>query len=93
LSPPNKDDDPSVVGPHLHSFKEIVFIGSGFGSHVADGEEIRAGPGRLAVMAPGMMHNPAGLQGASFWVMILNTQVLDADGWAGATGWERRRSR
>lgn len=72
------------VRPHVHSFYEIVFVVSGSGSHVINGERIEANAGDLFLFAPGSCHDPALLQTTTVWVFIFNLQALDAHGWGGA---------
>ena len=80
------------VEHHIHSFYEILFVESGHGSHLIDGEPVAAGPGHLALFAPGSAHNPVGLEGTAVWVLVFNPQVLDAHGWAGAIHGTRSRT-
>ncbi len=83
-SPDTTDRISDKVGPHVHSFYEIVFIESGSGSHVINGERIEAGPGQLFLLGPGSSHDPVLLQTAAIWVFIFNAHALDAEGWEGA---------
>ena len=83
-SPDTEDLIADKIGPHVHSFYEVVFIESGYGRHTINGDRIEVSPGQLYVLAPGTSHDPTQLQSASIWVFIFNLQVLDAQGWGGS---------
>ncbi len=83
-SPDTTDRIADHVSPHVHSFYEIVFIESGSGSHIVNGDRVDVGPGDLFLLGPGSSHDPLRLETAAIWVFIFNSQALDVDSWEGA---------
>jgi len=83
-SPNTKARIRESAGHHVHLFYEVVFIESGSGSHVINGEVVRVSPGDLTLFAPGSAHNPAQLDGARVWVLLFGIHGFDTHGWDGA---------
>ena len=72
------------VKPHVHTFYELVFVETGTGSHVINRATVTVAPGYLALLPPGIRHDPRGLVGnAKLWILIFNAHALSTDGWPG----------
>jgi AraC family transcriptional activator of pobA len=64
--------------PHAHRFFELIYVDDGRGSHCTGEVEIDVGPGDLIVIAPGEMHDPAGLASVQGWVLLFGARAIDA---------------
>lgn len=47
----------NLIFPHRHSFYQVVYFGSGNGSHVLDFEKYSIKPGQIYFMTPGQVHS------------------------------------
>lgn len=62
--------------PHLHHFFELVFIESGQGTHAIGGQPFEASPGDVFWIAPGQLHDAAGLHGTTKWILAFGAEAL-----------------
>jgi AraC family transcriptional activator of pobA len=65
-------------GPHVHDHYVLVLVESGRGSHTLGAQTFDALPGHLFVLAPGEVHDAAGLADAFGWVVSFDESAVDA---------------
>jgi AraC-like DNA-binding protein len=65
-----------VSRPHAHSFFELLFVEDGEGWYRMGERQVWAKPGDLFVIAPGEVHDPSGLDGASKWIIAFKADAL-----------------
>ena len=69
---------PGVRQPaHTHRFFELVYVDSGRGVHVTGAEEFAIGPGDVMIIAPGEVHDPAGLSTIEGYVLLFGAAAID----------------
>jgi AraC-like DNA-binding protein len=70
-------EQPSAQGLHGHKFFEMIYVRSGSGVHRLGPKEEAARPGDLFLIAPGDVHDPAGLRGAEGRLVLFSADALD----------------
>ena len=69
---------PGVHQPaHSHRFFELIYVHDGRGVHRTGEVEIAVEPGDLIVLAPGEVHDPAGLAGVEGYVLLFGARAID----------------
>ena len=63
--------------PHTHSFFEFLFVEAGEGWHWMGERQVWAQPGDLFLLAPGEVHDPSGLDGATKWIIAFGADALN----------------
>src|SRR3954463_11922668 len=62
--------------PHRHTFHELVLVTGGTGAHVVDLTRRPLRPPQLAVIAPGQVHQWAGVRGLTGHVVLFTDDFL-----------------
>jgi AraC family transcriptional regulator, transcriptional activator of pobA len=72
------------MGPHAHTFFEVILIVRGTGRHRVGGEFHVAAPGDVFVLSPGEAHDCAEMGNVEGWVLMFTPEAIN-----GSSVWEQ----